>query len=43
VATALLDIEPRLRRIKGYRHLPLLRAALQRETTTRAGNHAQVA
>lgn len=43
VATALLDIEPRLRRIKGYRHLPLLRAALQRETTTRAGNQAQVA
>ena len=22
VATALLDIEPRLRRVKGYRHLP---------------------
>lgn len=43
VATALLDIEPRLRRIKGYRHLPLLRAALQRETTTRAGNQEQVA
>ena len=32
VASALLAIEPRLRRIKGYRHLPLLRAALQRET-----------
>ena len=31
LATALLDIEPRLRRIRGYRHLPLLRAALQRE------------
>lgn len=29
VASALLHIEPRLRRIKGYRHLPLLRAALQ--------------
>lgn len=28
VASALLDIEPRLRRIKGYRHLPALRAAL---------------
>jgi transposase-like protein len=28
VAAALLDIEPRLRRIKGYRALPLLRAAL---------------
>jgi len=32
VASALLMIEPRLRRIKGYRHLPLLRAALQRES-----------
>ncbi len=31
VASALLDIEPRLRRIKGYRHLPTLRAALRRE------------
>jgi len=30
VAAALLDIEPRLRRVKGYRHLPKLRAALQR-------------
>ncbi len=31
VATALLDIEPRLRRIKGYRHLPMLRQAIQAE------------
>lgn len=31
VASALLDIEPRLRRIKGYRQLPLLRAALEQE------------
>ena len=31
VASALLLIEPRLRRIKGDRHLPLLRAALQTE------------
>ncbi len=31
LAAALLDIEPRLRRVKGYRTLPLLRAALQRE------------
>jgi putative transposase len=31
VAAALLDIEPRLRRLKGYRALPLLRGALQRE------------
>ena len=28
-ATALLEIEPRLRRIKGYRHLPALRAAMK--------------
>lgn len=31
VASALLTIEPRLRRIKGYRHLSLLRTALQAE------------
>jgi transposase-like protein len=31
VASALLDIEPKLRRVKGYRHLPTLRAALRRE------------
>jgi len=31
LATALVDIEPRLRRVKGYRHLPRLREALQRE------------
>jgi transposase-like protein len=31
IASALLDIEPQLRRVKGYRHLPTLRAALQRE------------
>lgn len=29
LATALLDIEPRLRRVKGHRHLPTLRRALQ--------------
>jgi transposase-like protein len=29
VAAALLDIEPRLRRIKGHRHLPRLRTALR--------------
>ncbi len=28
VAAALLDIEPRLQRVKGYKHLPLLRQAL---------------
>ena len=31
VATALLDIEPRLRRIPGYHQLPMLRQALQVE------------
>jgi len=31
LTTALLDIEPRLRRVKGYRHLPKLREALQRD------------
>ena len=31
LATALLDTEPRLRRVKGYRHLPKLRQALRRE------------
>ena len=31
LATCLLDIEPRLRRIRGYKHLPLLREAIQEE------------
>jgi hypothetical protein len=31
MATALLDIEPRLRKIKGFRYLPLLRLAIQKE------------
>jgi len=31
LATALIDIEPRLNRIKGYRHLSKLREALERE------------
>ena len=31
LAAALIDIEPRLHRIKGYRHLPMLREALMRE------------
>ena len=30
MATALLDIEPRLRKIKGYRHLPQLQRGLER-------------
>jgi putative transposase len=31
LATALLDIEPRLQRVRGFRHLPQLRQALCRE------------
>ena len=31
LASALLEIEPHLRRIRGYRHLPVLRAALRAE------------
>jgi transposase-like protein len=31
LGAALLDIESRLRKVKGYRHLPRLRVALQRE------------
>jgi putative transposase len=31
LGAALLDIEPRLRKVKGYRHLPQLRVAIQRE------------
>ena len=30
LATALLDVEPRLRRVKGHQHLPKLQAALRR-------------
>jgi transposase-like protein len=43
LAAALVGIEPRLRRIKGYRSLPLLRAALQaeiREKETTVRHHA---
>lgn len=35
LATTLLDIEPRLKRIKGYRHLPKLRLVLQKEIETK--------
>jgi transposase-like protein len=31
MAAALIDIEPRLRRVRGFRHLPKLREAIQRE------------
>jgi putative transposase len=34
LATALLDLEPRLRRIKNFRSLPLLREALKRQLQT---------
>jgi transposase-like protein len=37
LAAALLDIEPRLRRIKGFRALPLLRVALARELQQEEG------
>ena len=36
VATALLDIEPRLNRIQGYRHLPVLTAAIRSTLGLRA-------
>jgi transposase-like protein len=40
LATALLDIEPRLRRIRGYQHLRRLRRAIQQELS-RPGSEAQ--
>jgi transposase-like protein len=43
VASALLTIEPRLHRIKAYRHLHLLRAALQREIASNAPRCENVA
>ncbi|MBI4277851.1 MAG: IS256 family transposase, partial [Armatimonadetes bacterium] len=33
LATVLLDIEPRLRRVRGYRYLSQLQAALQQAIT----------
>ena len=33
LVAALVDIEPRLRKVQGYRHLPKLREALKRELT----------
>jgi len=35
LATALLDLEPRLRRIRNYRALPLLREAIRRQLETK--------
>ena len=43
VASALLAIEPRLRRIKAYRHLPQLQAALQRELQRESVTEARIA
>lgn len=43
VASALLAIEPRLRRIKGYRHLPQLQVALQRELPRESVPEARIA
>ena len=36
LATALLDIEPRLRRVRGHQHLPKLQAALRRALKIKA-------
>lgn len=41
VAAALLDIEPRLRKVKGYRHLPLLRQALKNDLNLTNDQSAQ--
>ncbi|MDQ7839860.1 MAG: hypothetical protein RDU83_02395 [bacterium] len=41
LATALLEIEPRLRRLRGYRALPQLRIAL--ETAVMQGKEVRVA
>lgn len=40
LAASLLDIEPRLRKIKGYKHLPLLREKLRKELGIDSMNHA---
>jgi transposase-like protein len=42
LAAALLDIEPRLRKVKGYRYLPQLRIAIQREMERRKVVQEQV-
>jgi transposase-like protein len=43
VASALLSIEPKLRRIKGYRQLPLLQTALQRELQRQSVTEPRIA
>jgi transposase-like protein len=39
LAAALLDIEPRLRKLSGYRHLPALRTAIQQELGINRPDH----
>ncbi len=39
----MLAIEPRLRRIKGYRHLARLRAALQADLQSATGSEPRIA
>ena len=41
LAASLLDIEPRLRKIKGYKHLPLLRQKMRKELGIDSMNHAK--
>lgn len=41
LATALLDIEPRLKRVKGFKYLQLLRQALKRETENKDDRTAE--
>jgi transposase-like protein len=41
LATALLDIEKRLNKVQGYKHLPLLRLALERELRIEDGKPAE--
>jgi len=41
LATALMDIEPRLRRVMGWKHLPALRAALQQELKIEESTRSQ--
>jgi len=43
LAAALLDIEPRLNRVRGHRHLPMLRMALHQELNITPSPHADAA
>ena len=43
LATALLEIEPRLRKVMGYKHLPALREALMKELKLEAGSRKKAA